>query len=212
MFSGIIGEVKPIQKVSERGGCCIVRIEKPRGWKLQNGQSISVDGICSTVVRSGSDSFYVEYMPETLSKTTAAYFKKGDHVNLERSLMLKDSVDGHITYGHVDAAVRVLGLKKHKSACLVSVAMPKRFRIYIIPQGAIAINGVSLTIARVARGSFTVALIPYTLKYTNLGDLKKGSLVNIEIDPLARYAVARGKQRGIVPRNAKKAARKNKKA
>lgn len=212
MFSGIVGTTAPVRSTSQKKACRIVRVQMPRGWKLKKGQSVSVDGICSTVVRSGRDFFEVEYMPETLSKTTAEFLDRGRSVNLERSLKLQDYVDGHLIYGHVDARIKVLALETQGSSVLVKIETPRHLRKYIVQQGAVAINGVSLTVVRIVRGSFAVALIPYTLEHTNLGDLKNGSLVNIEIDPLARYALAGKRAEGIVPRNAKRTARKGKNA
>ena len=166
-----------------------VRIGVPRSWKLSIGQSISVDGVCSTVVARGKGFFDVEYMPETLSKTTAGAFAPMRMVNLERSLTVRDFIDGHIVQGHVDAAIRVVGIEEQKGSRRVSVAIPAHLRKFVVPQGSVALNGVSLTIARVSGARATVALIPHTLTHTNLGFLKSGDMINIEVDLIARYII-----------------------
>ena len=187
--------------------CRRVRIAKPHGWKLVGGQSVAVDGICSTVVRSSRDFFEVEYMPETLSKTISGDFQKGTLVNLERSLTLKNFVDGHLVQGHVDARGRVVARVELGRSRELIIAAQKALMKYIAPRGSVAINGVSLTVARAGRTSFTVALIPYTIAHTNIGGLEVGNIVNIEVDMIARYLWAlRG--HGRVNRDAKKRTRK----
>lgn len=166
-----------------------VQIEKPRGWKVSDGQSIAVDGICSTVIESTGTTFSVQYMPETLSKTTANTFATGRHVNLERSLRLNQFVDGHLTQGHVDARVRIARVVQDGMHYLMTVEIPKPLVRYVAPHGSIALNGVSLTVARARGARTTVALIPHTLEHTNLGEYRKGEYLNLEVDVLARYAI-----------------------
>ncbi|MBI5470170.1 riboflavin synthase [Candidatus Kaiserbacteria bacterium] len=187
MFSGIIQKTARISSAAKVRDVLRVSIEKPSGWKLAKGQSISVDGICSTIVSLGKKTFDAEYMPETLTKTTAASFTKGRVVNLERSLRYGDPVDGHFLQGHVETTARVLGIKVLGTTKEMTVGIPKNLRHFIASKGSIAINGVSLTVARKSRATVTFALIPYTLAHTNLGLLKKGDRVNIETDMLARY-------------------------
>src|SRR3989344_2566093 len=177
MFSGI---------VETEGKCKRVRIQKPRGWKLDLGESISVDGICSTIASTGQNYFEVEYMPQTLSKTTAALFEKGAILNLEHSLKYGDRIHGHFVAGHVDIRARVVGIEKDGRSRLVRVQLPRTLSRYVVSHGSIAVNGVSLTVARKSDTSFTVALIPHTLEATNLANLKTGDAVNIECDVLAR--------------------------
>src|SRR3990167_1992026 len=107
MFTGIVEKTAKIDSVRRHGSCIRVCIKMPSGWDLSEGQSISVDGVCSTVVASGKDIFCVEYMPETLSKTTARFLPKGGIVNLERSLVYGNRVEGHLTQGHVDMRASV---------------------------------------------------------------------------------------------------------
>src|SRR3989338_9389755 len=207
MFRGTIEAVVPIGSAREVGAIKRLRIKKPRSWKLSKGQSISIDGICSTVVSSTANSFDVEYIPETMRKTTAMNFARGNAVNLERSLTLNTLLDGHIVQGHVDARGRVVALVETGRAKEIIISIPQDLMPLIALHGSIAINGVSLTVARRGRASVTVGLIPHTLKVTNLGGLDVGSEVNIETDLLARYLATRAKS-ATVTRDAKKRARK----
>jgi len=190
MFSGIIQTTAPVISAKEHEEILRIQIGKPRGWKLALGASVAIDGICSTVVARSVKSFDVEYMPETLSKTTAGTFTKGMHVNLERSLKLSDTLDGHFVAGHVDARADIVEIKKRGRATDMSIQLPRDLLQFVVPQGSIAINGVSLTVARVKNSTIVVALIPHTLSHTNLGSLRRGDTVNVEVDLLARYLAA----------------------
>src|SRR3989344_2419987 len=190
MFTGIVQKMAPLLSVTPLGACLRVRIRKPLGWKLALGQSIAVDGVCSTVVSCKLDFFEVEYMPETLAKTTAKMFKKNRLVNLERSLALKDFVDGGLVQGHIDARSTVERVEKIGETALLEITIPGVLKKYIAPIGSVTVNGVNLTVAQVKKNTFIVVPIPYTLEHTNLGILKKGDVVNVKADMLARYIVA----------------------
>lgn len=189
MFTGIIEATGKVKAAKSVRGNRVLEIGKPRAWKLANGQSVSVDGICSTVVSSTPDTFRVEYMPETLKKTTAGGFLRGTRVNLERSLTLEKFVDGHLVLGHVDGKARVVGAVDNSNGYLLTISLPAEISDYIALHGSFALNGVSLTVARKGARTATVALIPHTLSHTNLGSLKKGDYANLEIDLIARYAL-----------------------
>ncbi len=189
MFTGIIQVTAQIRSVVKINDVLRVRLERPRGWVLAIGQSIAVDGVCSTVIAFDEDSFEVEYMQETLAKTTVGSFQEGMIANLERSLTLRDRIDGSIVQGHVDATgkvemVLVLGETKE-----MNISFPSEFGKYIAPKGSIVVNGVSLTVVDTTKEAFHIALIPHTLEQTNLGVLTEGDAVNIEVDMLARYVV-----------------------
>lgn len=187
MFTGIVQKIMPVVSVTPKGKCLRVRIKKPVGWKMKQGQSVSVDGICSTVVSSNTFFFDVEYMPETIAKTTVGAWKKGTQVNLERSLTLKDFVDGGIVLGHVDARGRVQKIVGEGETKEIYFSVPMGVLKFIAQKGSVTVNGVNLTVVRVNKNAFSVALIPYTLAHTNLGMVRKGENVNIEIDVVARY-------------------------
>jgi riboflavin synthase len=211
MFTGIIQSKTKVASTQKKGSVIQVRIEKPRDWKLSVGQSVSVDGVCSTVTVLPKGFFEVEYMPETLLKTTAGAFAKGAVVNLERSLTLNDYIDGHIVQGHVDAQAHVVEIIEEGTTRRITIEIPKSLLRFVAALGSIAINGVSLTVARLEKDRATVALIPHTLTVTNLGLLKKGDMVNIEADLIARYIVAAITGGGTVG-HAKKTLRKESRA
>ena len=193
MFTGIIQATSKVTATKKSGSVIAVRIKKPQKpavWKLALGQSISIDGICSTVTAQNKDEFEVEYMPETLLKTTAGSFARDALVNLERSLTLKDFVDGHVVQGHVDARAKIAAVVEEGTTRRITIELPKGLVRYVAALGSIAISGVSLTVARLSGTKATVALIPHTLSHTNLGMLKRRDLVNIEVDVMARYIVA----------------------
>ncbi len=190
MFTGIIKKIAPIVSVTPKGECLLVEIMKPPRWKLSLGQSVAVDGICSTVVFIKGNSFKVEYMPETLSKTTAVRFIKKQLVNLEQPLTLSDFVDGGLVQGHVDEKATIKGIENNGTTSMFEVAIPKGLGKFIAVKGSVTLNGVNLTIAKKTKNTFTVALIPYTLEHTNLGSVKVGDMVNLEVDMLARYILS----------------------
>ena len=194
MFAGITQAVGSVVSASTQSRCRTVRIRTPRGWKLILGQSVMVDGICSTVEKRGADFFEVTYMPETLSRTTAPSFSKGTLLNLERSLKLSDFVDGHLVAGHVDASARIVAVKATGSSKTLTIELPKELKAYVSARGSVAINGISLTVAHKEGRMVTVALVPFTLAHTNLKGLEKGDKVNVEIDLLTRSLVSRARK------------------
>lgn len=189
MFTGIVESVQPVVVLNTKEDILRVQMKKPRNWKLKLGQSVAVDGVCSTVVKVGKTFFEVEYMPETLRKTTMGFLKQGTFLNLERSVTLSTALDGHLVQGHVDAVGAILSVEALAGKYEIRVATPPALKCYIAPRGAITINGVSLTVARTTKTDFMVALIPHTLSHTNLCQLQKGSKANLESDLLARYVV-----------------------
>lgn len=190
MFTGIIERTGKVKRIGTRGKTSIVSLTKPASWKLKLGQSVSVNGVCSTVVSTRTTSFSVEYMPETLRVTTMATLSEGDGVNLERSLKYGDRMDGHLVMGHVEGRGVVGKVEKEGRSRLLTVKLPAQLARYAVPRGSIAIDGVSLTIARRHGPWITAALVPHTLSRTTLGALSAGDSVNIETDirhrPLTR--------------------------
>lgn len=199
MFIGIIKSNGKVRDVLSKDKSLYVWIQKPSGWKMKAGNSISVDGMCSTVKHLRGNLFEVEYMPETLKKTTAGLFKKGTSVNLELSLRANARLDGHLVQGHVDTIGDIREIKKIGKSVILKVGLPPKYLKFIAEKGSIAINGVSLTVVAtggnwpatpLSKGKgawFTVSLMSYTLKHTNLQSIKKGDKVNIEVDVLSRY-------------------------
>jgi riboflavin synthase len=187
MFTGIIKKVSKVEKASWQSGSLFIEIEIPRGWKVKRGESISINGVCSTVNKVIKDSFMVEYMPETVKKTTVRDLKKRTQVNLERSLRVGDLMDGHIVQGHVDCVGRIIEIKKVEQSAVMKIRIPKEFTKFLAPKGSVSVDGISLTIVDSKKDWFTISLVSYTLENTNLGKIKVGEKVNIETDAIAKY-------------------------
>ena len=150
------------------------------------GDSIAVNGACLTVVKRGRNSFSVDVSRETL-RCTAGLDRTGE-VNLEKALRLSDRLDGHLVLGHVDGVGKVTKVERLGANRLLRVRSPVRLSRYIARKGSIAVHGVSLTVNAVRGSVFEVNLIPHTLAVTTLKGLRSGDRVNLEVDPLARYA------------------------
>lgn len=187
MFTGIIETTAPITKTVSTRSVVRVCIARPRVWKMRNGQSVAVQGICSTVIAHDVRTFCVEYMPETLRKTTAEKFIPGARVHLERALRFGDSLDGHIVSGHVDTVGKIQKIITDRDTMTMHIVIPKKDVQFVAPKGSVAIDGVSLTVVDVFANGFTVSLVPHTLKKTTLDIRAAGEYVNIEYDMIAKY-------------------------
>lgn len=187
MFTGIIQKVSKIEKVADQNGSRFVVIKKPKDWKVWLGQSIAINGVCSTVKKMTASGFEVEYMPETAKKTTVGDYQPGDLVNLETSLKLNDLLDGHLVQGHVDTVGKVFEIKQVQESVVLKIKLPGKFLKFIADQGSITLNGISLTVVATGADWFSVSLVSFTLQNTNLGQVKKGDGVNVETDVLAKY-------------------------
>ncbi len=196
MFTGIIKAQAKIKKVSMKDKVLYAEFTIPSKWKLVKGESIAINGICSTVASFDTVKFKVGYMQETINKTTVSNWTPGDAVNLERSLRLGDTLDGHFVYGHVDVVGTVKSITHQGDSRVFEMVIPKEFLKFVVYKGSVAIDGVSLTVSARNPKSFTVSLIPYTLQHTNLGDLKVGDGVNVETDVMGKYVIESQKVKG----------------
>lgn len=187
MFTGIIKKISKVEKTVNKKGSLFIMISIPRGWKIWEGESISINGVCSTVRMVSKNNFEVEYMPETIKKTTVGKFKKGTIVNLEKSLKMSDLLDGHLVMGHIDCTGKIMEIKKAKESKVIKIMIPEKFMKFIVEKGSAAVDGISLTVVDTGKNWFSVSLVSYTLKNTNLGEIKKGKSVNIEVDIIAKY-------------------------
>jgi riboflavin synthase len=190
MFTGIVAAVGKITNTSRGRGSLRVGVERPRGWNIALGDSININGVCSTVSRLTTKTFDVEYMPETLKITTALLLTKSTSVNLERSLKVSDRLDGHFVQGHIDTTGTVLNIERNDDSAIMKITFPQRYKKFIAKKGSICVNGVSLTVVETGARWFSVSLVSYTLKHTTMQTLVKNDKVNIEIDMLARYLKA----------------------
>ena len=187
MFTGIITAVGRVGAVARKSGGLRLRIESG-GLRLGDvavGDSISVNGICLTVVVRKARSFEADVSQETLDCTSD--FNLGARVNLEKSLRLADRVGGHFVSGHVDGVGTVTRVRRVGANRVITVKAPARLARYIARKGSVTVNGVSLTVNDVNGAGFSVNLIPHTLAATNLGELGARHKVNLEVDMLARY-------------------------
>lgn len=190
MFTGIVQSRGRVAQVRRTAAGLALVIERrgwpPRGVALSRGDSVCVSGVCLTLVRHTRTNLHFDVIPETLTVTTLGDLRVGDEVNLESSMTASTPIAGHFVQGHVDTTGVVTRSGPGKDGWRLDVRPPASFMDYVIPKGAIAIDGVSLTIAKVSPGSFGVALIPTTLDITTLGRLRAGSRVNLEADIMVK--------------------------
>lgn len=188
MFNGIVeelGEVIAIKGTNHQGLEFTFKVS----WKdtLVIGDSVSVNGVCTTVIHLEDNLFRVFTSKQTLAITNLSILKVADKVNLERSLVYGSRISGHIIYGHVDKTLPITSIEKHETSWLFTFAFDPNDSSSVIPKGSIAINGISLTIYKLKKNRLTVMVIPHTFHHTNLSVLKVGDLVNCEFDSLGKF-------------------------
>ena len=187
MFTGIISKTSKVQSVKLEKSNLLLEVKNNLG-KVKLGESISINGVCSTVKASGANISF-EYMPETLRLSNIGLLKQGDMVNVERSMVLGDSLSGHLVLGHIDGKGKILSMKNEGNSKVFEIAIPAReFMKYLVYKGSVAVEGISLTVTKVLKSSFVVKILPYTLEHTNLKHKQKGDYLNLEFDILAKYA------------------------
>jgi len=184
MFTGIVEELGVVAKISNNA--MTVQASKVTE-DLKLGDSIAVNGTCLTAVNFSRTEFSVDLSPETMRRTSLGQLSEGSPVNLERALLASDRMGGHIVQGHVDSTGRVMSSKVDGDSIIFRIRVPKRLNPYIVEKGFIAVDGISLTVVKRGASSFTLAVIPYTLKNTNLASVSIGDRVNLEADILAKY-------------------------
>jgi riboflavin synthase len=188
MFTGLIEEIGEVGEL--RRSNSFQKMEVAGDLVLEDlavGDSISIDGVCQTVVALNGNRFAVESVEETMKRTTLSALRTGDRVNLERPLKACDRLGGHMVLGHVDGVGVIRRLEAARSSWTLQVEAPTSLRRYIAAKGSIAVDGISLTVVESLREGFTVSLIPHTFEHTNLKQRKRGDRVNIEVDVVARY-------------------------
>lgn len=184
MFTGIVEEVGTVRSI-QRDALVTQASQVLEGTRI--GDSIAVNGVCLTVVTMDGSSFKVNVMPETLKRTNLGSLRTGAPVNLERALRVGDRLGGHFVQGHIDATGKLVSYLPVEKAVLARFSAPADLMAYIVPQGFIALDGVSLTVVEVDSSSFTVSLVELTQKTTNLLSHKPGDPVNLEVDIMAKY-------------------------
>lgn len=188
MFTGIIQDLGRIEFRQTTGDWQFaIRPERFDVATIKLGDSIACAGVCLTVMAISNGCFVVQVSAETLALTTAKGWQVGQSLNLERSLRIGDTLDGHLVYGHVDGIAEVTAIEPVNDSHRLTFLLPQNLAKYVAVKGSIAVDGISLTVNQVDANRFSVNIIPHTWQVTTLGQLRVGQTLNIEIDMLARY-------------------------
>ncbi|HPD61665.1 MAG TPA: riboflavin synthase [Thermodesulfobacteriota bacterium] len=201
MFTGLIEDLGEIVQIGKKGNSFQLTIASHFDLDTQDmGASISVDGVCLTVVELDKQRFTVDVSPETLERTTLQKRKPGDFVNLERALRISDRLGGHLVTGHIDGVGTIKSIDKKGNSLVVSIEVPKGISPYLIEKGSVSLDGISLTINKVTSNTFSVNIIPHTARITTIGRRKAGDGVNIETDLLGKYVEKFLQESGLLPK------------
>ena len=188
MFTGIVEELGKVQEIDSSVSGNRVTISAQLVMDdLDIGDSISVNGVCLSVVQKDEKAFRLDLVPETLDKSNLGELIKGDYVNLERAMRVSDRLGGHILQGHIETIGVILDKQQHDDNAVISVGLDPEWMRYCIPKGAIALDGIALTIAKIESNIVEIALIPHTLANTTLGIKSKSDTLNIETDIIGKY-------------------------
>ena len=191
MFTGIVEELGQVVRVERSPRTA--QVEVRAGLTLEGsdvGASVAVNGVCLTVVERRGDAVAFEVGPETLQRTTLATLAIGDRVNLERPLRFQGALGGHLVLGHVDAVATIERITRVESTARMKIALPDgALAPLLIPQGSVAVDGISLTVAALDDRAFEVMVIPHTLAVTTLGTRSEGQHVNVETDVIGKYVL-----------------------
>jgi riboflavin synthase len=192
VFTGLVQDLGKVAEVHETADGVRIAVETPLAAELKEGDSVSVNGVCLTAVGlCAGERFGADVMQETLRRSSLGAIEEGSAVNLELALRATDRLGGHIVQGHVDGLGVVAGARDEGFARVVTIAAEggrESLLRYVVEKGSIAVDGISLTVARVDDASFDVSLIPETLERTTLGRAANGDPVNLEVDVMAKYA------------------------
>jgi riboflavin synthase len=199
MFTGLIEEIGQIAGTSAKAAKTRITISGKRiPAELKVGDSVAVSGVCLTAVDVGRRKLSADLAQETLDRTSLGHLIKGSWVNLELPARAENRLGGHVVQGHVDGVGRLLSLQRIKGSddWRLAIEIPSALGRYVVPQGSITVEGISLTVAQIAGNRIEIAIIPHTYKVTNLHTLRAGSPLNIEVDVLAKYAEKAGRAVG----------------
>src|SRR3954468_6975243 len=187
MFTGLVEDLGTVVAVDRTADGAALTVESPLARQLGEGDSIAVNGVCLTATGICGDRFGADVMHETLRRSSLGDVDAGTRVNLELALRADARLGGHIMQGHVDGVGVIAGIRADGFGRVVTVEPAPELLRYVVEKGSIAVDGVSLTVARVDDTSFDVALIPETLERTNLGATDEARTVNLEVDVVAKY-------------------------
>ncbi|MDE7097628.1 MAG: riboflavin synthase [Ruminococcus sp.] len=188
MFTGIIEEVGTVKEVCRNGNNSFIRIQAKKILSdVHLGDSIAVNGVCLTVTRYDGSIFQADVMNETLSRSSLGSLRTGSVVNLERAMSANGRFGGHIVSGHIDGTGRITDIKNDGIATWYTIGADAGIMRYIVEKGSVAIDGISLTVAKVSDNNFSVSIIPHTAEQTVLSTKKIGDVVNLENDIIGKY-------------------------
>jgi riboflavin synthase len=188
MFTGIIEEIGEILAVQRGAESMLLTIKADKILEdVRTGDSVATNGVCLTAVEIGKGYFKADVMHETVERSSLGKLKKGSKVNLERAMRADGRFGGHMVAGHVDGTGEIANIKRDDNAVWYKITAKPEILKYIIEKGSIAIDGISLTVAKVTEGDFSVSVIPHTLGQTTLALRKKGDIVNLENDMVGKY-------------------------
>ena len=197
MFTGLIEDVGTIGglRLQQKSAVLTVKTKLPVR-SMARGASVAVNGACLTVVKKGLRSFTVDVSPGTLQRTSLETLTVGSMVNLERPMRLADRLGGHLVTGHVDGVGAVAAIEKQGEFTIITFEVPAPLGALLVPKGSVAVDGISLTVNICRKQRFSVAIIPFTLRHTNLRARKVGDKVNVETDLIGKYVQSFMRQRG----------------
>jgi riboflavin synthase len=187
MFTGLIADLGNVTAFEQNGEGARIEIRSNIAGELQQGDSIAVNGVCLTALDVGAESFQAQAINETLRRSSLGRLRAGSPVNLELALRADGRLGGHVVQGHVDGTGSVRAVREEGFARVLEIDVEQSLARYLVEKGSVAVNGVSLTVSALDEQGFSVSLIPETLERTNLGELRDGALVNIEVDILAKH-------------------------
>lgn len=188
MFTGIVEEIGTVAQVQRGRHSAIISIQASAVLEgLKTGDSIAVNGVCLTVTSFHASGFTADIMHETLDRSALVKLKKGSHVNLERAMPADGRFGGHIVAGHVDGVGTIVSIRQDDTAIWYTIQAGPSILRYIVEKGSVAIDGISLTVAGVSTGQFSISAIPHTVKMTVLSERREGDLVNLENDIIGKY-------------------------
>ncbi len=188
MFTGIIEAVGTVQQVMRGRDSVVVTLSRPEMFDdLHLGDSVAVNGVCLTVTTFDASSFSADVMPETLARSSLGTLRQGSRVNLERAMPALGRFGGHFVSGHIDGTGKIMRIERDDNAIWYTVQAASDLLRYVILKGSIALEGISLTVARVSKDTFSVSIIPYTASETTLSLKRVGDVVNIETDLVGKY-------------------------
>jgi len=189
MFTGLIEAVGEVLAVDRAAAGLRLRVGTPLARELRPGDSVSVNGVCLTAVDPGPGAFDADVSPATVQATTLARLAAGTRVNLERALAANGRFGGHLVLGHVDGVGEITSLSPEGDHHWLTVDVPPDLAPFLVPRGSLAVDGISLTIARLHGSHAGIQVVPHTLAHTNLASLSPGDGVNVECDIIGKYVV-----------------------